>query len=92
MSASWGHANVACFKKGFHDNRSLTSVAYAEFADADAVKNFTKKSENAKANLSSSAVVSVRMARSKVNGQRNFAWRRASDVLKRCFSHGKPAK
>ena len=76
-------ADVACFKKGPHNNRSLTSVAYAEFANADAAKNFAKKFADAKAKLSSSVVVSVRMARSKVNGQRNFALRQASDVLKK---------
>ena len=46
-------------------------------------KNFAKKFAESKTTLGGGVSVSVRPARTKLNGQRNYSLRRASDVLKK---------
>jgi hypothetical protein len=67
--------------KGPRDKRSLTPVAFAEFATADDARTFTDKFKNNKADLGK-LTVDVRPARTKLNGQRNYSLRQASDKLK----------
>jgi hypothetical protein len=72
---------AGCVHKGQRDKRSLTPVAYAEFAAADDARTFTDKFKNNNADLGK-LTVDVRPARTQLHGQRNYSLRQASDKLK----------
>ena len=74
---------LACgnFYGGPYSNRTLTKAGYAEFTDADAAKAFFKLAEKSTLKVGSDELT-VKMARSKINTTRNWAIRKAHELLK----------
>ena len=67
--------------KGPYNDRKLTKVAYAEFASSDSRRE-ALNSISGKSLSVQGQTISIKNARTKVNGQRNYALRKAKELLK----------
>ena len=67
--------------KGPYKDRKITNVSYAEFISPD-LRREALNCIGAKTLTVEGHTISIKNARSKVNGQRNYALRQASELLK----------
>ena len=69
------------FYSGPYDNRKLGRVSYAEFSSPAAAKKALAKLEGIECKFGST-VIDIKLARTKLKSQRNFALRKAHELIK----------
>ena len=80
------------FYSGPYDNKKITKVGYAEFASTDAAQDALAQLKDRWFNAGG-AVITVKPALTKLNGARNYALRKAEELIKQDAKTGsKPKK
>ena len=75
------HLDVGNFFKGPRNNREIAPVSYIEFGSPD-VRDSALKAMGTEFTLSTGEKVKLKKAKTKVGTQRDYALRKASDMLK----------